>query len=810
MFKSISGTVRYVFSSMVAIALFAISLQAQSTGTVRGTVVDPLGKLVPNAKLVLVQDDKDIVEGNSDAQGSFSLAVPSDGRYSLRVKAAGFATQTIPTVLVTSRKSEELRVTLNIGPLAQQVVVSATGVAIPESQVGASISVIDQEQIQALNKLDVLENLRLVTGAQVSQISQRGGATSLYIRGGEADFNKVLIDGIPINAIGGGFDYAELSNNGVGNLEVMRGANSVLYGSDALSGVVNITSTRGTTPLALLKYSVDGGNFGTLNQDVSLAGAFHALDYFSEFSRFDTQGSVPNESFHNATTSTNVGWQLNPTTGLRATFRRTASGLGSPNGILLYGVPDDSFQTNHNTYGGISAQQQTTEKWHNFAQFSYAQFDSTFENPSPTGEPFDPFGFGPNYLGKNFTIRGANGYSVTGQAILDFGPPPAYPQKFPDYEARRSVDAQSDYQFLKDWTGVFGFRYEHENGAGFTRGNYSTFLQGHGSIAHRLFTTFGVGLEHNSFFGFAATPRVSMAYYLRQPSHNGAIGDTKLKFNFGKGIKEASTFQQSGALINLLTPDQIAQFNVGPIGPERSRTFDFGIEQRLWSGRSLLSATFFYNTFYDLIAFLNPTALISIGVPPDVANATQNTTGGAYVNATSERMKGAELEYKMDLGHGLLFQGQYTYLDGVITKAFGNPAFNDTFPTIPIGAFSPLEGARPFRRAPHSGSLALIYSRQKFTGAFTGYLVSRRDDSTFLADGFFGNSMLLPNRNLAPGYQKFDLSGSYALKPYVKVYASMENLFSQHYQAVFGFPALPFAFRGGMTLTIGGERGWWK
>ena len=501
---------------------------------------------------------------------------------------------------------------------------------------------------------------------------------------------------------------------------------------------------------------------------------------------------------------------MNPTTGIRATFRRASTGLGNPNGILFFGIPDDSFQTSHDTYGGVSAQQQTTEKWHNQVQFSYAQFDSTFENPSPTGEPFDPFGFGPNYLGKNVTIRGANGFSVTGQAILDFGPPPPYPQQFPDYEARRSVYAQSDYQFFKDWTGVFGFRYEHENGEGITRDNYSTFLKGHGSIAHRFFTTFGVGLEHNSFFGFAATPRVSMAYYLRQPTNTGAIGDTKLKFNFGKGIKEASTFQQSGALINLLTPEQITQFHVGPIGPARSRTFDFGIEQRFWSGRALLGATFFYNDFYDLIAFLNPAALISIGVPPDVANATQNTTGGAYVNATSERMKGAELEYKMDLGHGLLFQGQYTYLDGVITKAFGNPSFNDAFPTIPIGAFSPLEGARPFRRAPHSGSLALIYTRQKFTGAFTGYLVSRRDDSTFLSDGFFGNSMLLPNRNLAPGYQKFDLSGSYAIKPYVKVYTSMENLFSQHYQATFGFPALPLTFRAGMTFTIGGERGWWK
>jgi vitamin B12 transporter len=807
---SISGNVRHFLGAIIAIILFALSLQAQLTGTVRGTVVDPLGKLVPNAKLVLVQDDKDVVEGKSDANGLFNLATPNAGRYSLRVEAAGFATQTIPTVLVTSGKSEELTVTMNIGPLAQQIVVSATGVAVPESQVGASISVIDEDQIQALNKLDVLENLRLITGSQVVQVGQRGGAASLYIRGGESDFNKVLVDGIPINAIGGGFDYAELSNDGVGNLEVMRGANSVLYGSDALSGVVNITSTRGTTPLPQLKYSIDGGHFGTLNQDASLAGAFRGFDYFSEFSRFDTQGSEPNESFHNATTSTNVGWQLNPTTSIRATFRRASTGLGSPNALLFYGIPDNSFQTNHNTYGGVSAQQQTTRKWHNSVQFSYAQSDSTFENPSPTGEPFDPFGFGPNYLGKTVTIRGANGYSVTGQAILDFGPPPPYPQQFPDYEARRSVDAQSDYQFFKDWTGIFGFRYEHENGSGITRDNYSTFLQGHGSIAHRFFTTFGVGLEHNSFFGFAATPRVSMAYYLRQPTNTGAIGDTKLKFNFGKGIKEASTFQQSGALIDILTSEQIKQFNVGPIGPQRSRTFDFGIGQRFWSGRSLLDATFFYNDFYDLIAFLSPAALISIGVPPDVANATQNTTGGAYVNATSERMKGAELEYKMDLGHGLLFQGQYTYLDGVITKAFGDPSFNDAFPTIPIGAFSPLQGARPFRRAPHSGSLALIYTRQKFTGAFTGYLVSRRDDSTFLSDGFFGNSMLLPNRNLAPGYQKFDLSGSYAIKPYAKIYTSIENLFSQHYQAAFGFPNLPFTIRAGMTFTIGGERGWWK
>jgi vitamin B12 transporter len=146
----------------------------------------------------------------------------------------------------------------------------------------------------------------------------------------------------------------------------------------------------------------------------------------------------------------------------------------------------------------------------------------------------------------------------------------------------------------------------------------------------------------------------------------------------------------------------------------------------------------------------------------------------------------------------------------VVTKAFGDPSFNPLFPDIPIGAFSPLEGARPFRRAPHSGSLALFYNRKKLSSSLTGYLVSRRDDSTFLSDANFGNTLLLPNRNLVPGYQKFDLSLGYSVTRYAKLYTSIENLLSQHYQPTFGFPAAPFEIRAGMTFTLGGERGWRK
>jgi vitamin B12 transporter len=810
-----AALVRSVRWSALAALLFflvGISASAQSQNILRGRINDPVGRSVSNAKVVALQDGQEVAHTTSNADGAYELSVPSGGRYDIRVEAEGFAPATISAVFIAAGKSTEAAPTaLAIGPLAQNVVVSATGTAIPDTQVGASISVIDSEQIQTLNKLDVLENMRLIPGVQIVQTGQRGGITSLFIRGGNSDFNKILVDGIPVNQIGGAFDFAELSNNGIGNIEVLRGSNSVLYGSDALSGVVNVSSPRGTTVIPEIKYSVDGGNFGTLHQDVSLSGAFHDFDYFSEFSRFDTQGSLPDSYFHNGTVSANLGYQWNPTTGIRATVRHAATGLGSPNALDLYGIPDDSWQSNRNTYIGVTAQNQTTRRWHNSVQFAFAQFSSIFENPSPTGEPFDPFAgtpfdSGPNYLGNLVTVKGANGFAVTGQAILDFSG--TYPMISPDYEARRSVYAQSDYNFFGDWTGVFGFRYEHENGEGFTRDNYTTSIEGHGSLGHRFFTTFGGGFEHNSFFGFAATPRVSMAYYLRRPSNTGLFGETKLKFNFGEGIKEASTSQQASALISLLTPAQISQFNVQPIGPERSRTFDFGVDQRLFNGRSILGITLYYSNFYNLISFLGTGDLISIGVPADVANSTP--FGGAYVNATSQRTKGAEIDYKMDLGHGFLFQGNYTYTDGLVTKAFGVPSFNPLFPDIAIGAFSPLEGARPFGIAPHSGSVALFYNHRKFNGAFTGYLVGRRDESTFLFDEFFGNSMLLPNRNLSAAYQKFDLSAAYALKPYLTVYTGVENLFSQHYDAAFGFPALPFTIRAGMRFTLGGERGWWK
>jgi vitamin B12 transporter len=781
--------------STVVIVL-AGNFTAYAQQTVQGTVTDQLGAVVKDAKVTLQRGDKSAGDAATNAEGAFTFSSVAEGRYHVQVSAPGFATYTGPEVFVGSIGTTTLNAILQLSAISQGVSVSATGSQVPIAQVGSSVSVIDQQDIEAQNKLDVLENLRQVAGAQIVQTGQHGGETSLFIRGGDYDFNKIMIDGAPANSIGGAFDFAQLSNGGVASIEVLEGANSVLYGPDALAGVVNITTQRGTSFIPTLSYSVDGGNFGTLNNSVSLGGDFHQFDYFVLFSRLDTQGSYANDFFHNDTYVGNFGYKINSNTELRVIYRSNWTDAGTPNAILFYGISDAAAERNQNQYLSATLKNQTTKRWHNLVRFAFAQLNSTYIDPFQVGM-IDANG---DSLGTVVTIRGANGYSVTGQAILDFAG--AYPEISPDYEARRSVYLQSDYNFYKEWTFTAGIQYEHEDGEGFTRNNYNSLIELHGNLAHRLYVTAGGGLVDNAVFGFAAVPSVSVAYYLRKPSGNEFFSETKLRFNFAKGIKEPSTYEQANQLYALLTPAQRTEYDVSQVGPERSRVFDFGIQQGFWHDRSRLELTYFQNRFYDLLTYLDPAALVSVGVNPGAAAASEF---GAYINASSEKFKGAQVQIVTELGHGLRAQANYTYLDGVVTQTFGAPAYNPAFPGIPIGAFEPLLGARPFRRPPQSGSFALYYARHKFTAALTGYLAGRSDDSTSLDDANYGNTMLLPNRNLDPSYQKIDLGGRYAVRPWVSVYTSIENIFSEHYQPAIGFPALPFAIRAGLTFTIGGD-----
>jgi vitamin B12 transporter len=447
---------------------------------------------------------------------------------------------------------------------------------------------------------------------------------------------------------------------------------------------------------------------------------------------------------------------------------------GEPNAIQLFGIPDDAGQKEQETFIGATFQQQTTSQWRNLLRYGALRLRSQFTDYSPTGIPYNSPVVGPLYIGAPIVIRGANGYSVSGQAAFQF--PGAYPNQFITSTDRDFVYAQTTYQVKPQLTALLGFRYEAERG--FTqssfgkspadRRNYSYTLQVAGNLANRFYYTLGSGIENNAIFGVEATP--------------------------------LSNGQQL-----------ISQFHVTPIGAERSRTYDGGIEQSLFEGRAKLEITYFHNEFTHMVEFVPMQGLIDIGVPQPIAQALQF---GATVNSQAFRAQGGEAELECRSGRGLVARSGYTYLDAVVQRSFTSdaigPSFNtaSTFPTIPIGAFSPLTGARPFRRAPHSGYLALAYHHSRWAASLTGTFVGRRDDSDFLSDKDGGTSLLMPNRNLDAAYQKVDIGGSYQVNHSLSVYTDLQNLLSEHYAEAFGYPALPFTFRSGIRITLGGET--WK
>lgn len=803
----------FLILSSIVFAAFA-SGKTYNSASVHGVVADSLGAPVVHAEVTLLSGGKPTAHVETGPKGEFRFDAVAPGHYRVRVEAKGFAPFDSALTEARSGATVALPIALTVGPLREQTVVSDTGWTTPASQVGAPVSVIDRRELAALNKLDVLDALRLVPGVNVVQEGERGGVASIFVRGGNSDFNKVLIDGIPANEIGGVYDFSNLAASAVDEIEVFQGPNSILYGSDALASVIQVTTRQGTTPVPEITYSVDGGNFDSLRQEASIGGVIRRFDYFSDFMRFDTGNSLPNSSFHNATYAGNFGWQPTSQSSLRFTLHHDATGVGSANALADYGIPDSSFQRQQDTYMGLTAQDQTTSRWHNQVRLTSSTIHYTFDTPSPSGISFEG-----NYLGLPVNLCGANGYCAGGQAILDYGG--VYPSIYQSPTTVRSARVQSDYDFAPQLSLTGGFQYTHESGftqssgsarTNDTRDNYDTFIEGRASLGQRAFATAGVGFEQNAVFGFAATPRVSLAYYLRRPSSNAFWGRTKARFNFGEGIQEPSIFDEGSSLYTILTglatgPSLIQQYHVSPIGAERSRDYDLGVEQGLWGERALLGVTVFRERFYNLIDYVPDSALPQLGVPGPVITAIPF---GAEVNSDSFRSQGAEADFQMRLVRNLSLKAGYTYLDDVVTQSFSSdalsPSFNPALPSIPIGVFAPLVGARPFRRPPHSGSLVLTYARDRFGLNLNGYFVSRSDDSTGLTDLNFGTTLLLPNRNLLAGYQLLDFSGWFDLRRGVTLFTSMGNILSEHYQAAFGYPALPFTFRAGVRFTLGGEK----
>jgi iron complex outermembrane receptor protein/vitamin B12 transporter len=796
---------------------FTALLFASPLPVIRGTVSDPSGAVIPNAKVELVENGVPVAAVFTDARGQYSISRKLAPGSRLRVSDAGFSTADKSIEPQGNDGELALDFVLQLASFSEQITVTSTGTPTPQAQLGAAVTVLSSTDYAGTR--DLQEGLRNVPGLQAAQVGQAGGTTQLYIRGGGSDANKVLLDGIPANDIGGNVEFANITSAAIAQAEVLRGPNSVLYGSDALAGVVSLTTARGSTPLPLVTYLVDGGNFGTYRQEASMGGQRKQFDYFTDYARFDTDNSTPDSKFHNGTFAGNFGWTPSPRSSVRATLHHDQIASGQPNAIQLYGIPTDAKLANEDSYFGVTWEDHTAANWNNLVRYGGVRLRSDYTEFAPTGIPqYDGSGNLLDYLGAPVTLRDAMGNTVSGQALYQ------YVETYPNYDPvstdKDFVYAQSNYHFNPHALGLVAFRYEDERGYSYgqtnsvERGNFSYTFELQGDIHSRLFYTLGGGLEKNGLFGFAATPRVSLAWQ--------AASGTKLRASFGKGIKEPAVFDQIESLYALLLlpgsqpqGDQlIAQDHIAPIGPENSRSYDGGVDQLFRGGRVRASLSLFHNEFTNGIEYIPPQGLTDLGLPASIVTIAEDTNYGATVNSKAYRAQGIEAEVESQLTRDWFVRAGYTYVDARIQQSFSNDTgmvvTNSALPSsessTPIGVFSPLAGARPFRIAPHTGYFQSGYRHGKLLAALRGTLVSRRDDSDFLEyDANGGTSMLLPNRNLVGAYQKLDLTTSYQATRSVAVEGSFQNLLSEHYSEAFGYPALPFMFRLGFKFTLGGE-----
>jgi vitamin B12 transporter len=784
---------------------------------VRGTVTDPLGAVVVGAKVQLVQGQAAIAVSTTDATGAFEIRSTESGRFILLTSAATF-TPGISTDFYGGRTSVVTHnVTLEIASVTAQVSVTATGIPTPIQQISASVTIIPQAELATT--VGIVDALRQGPGVAVVQTGQYGGVTSLFVRGGNSTANKVLIDGISANDVGGTFDFGNISSTGLTGYELYRGSNSALYGTDAGASVVNFETPRGSSLRPVLDYSGDAGNFHTYRNEAALSGAWNKLDYYTAFSRFDTSNAIPLDRFHSATSVANIGYDIASNTQARFTIRNAVSANGLPQAHDFYGISADGKQGDQDLYSGLTVENRFAGNWHNLVRYDIARKREQEQQFTNVGTPmtFDD-GFGgtfTEYFGNVVTIRGANGYTATGQASF-------FIPNEDSVSNRDELYYQSDYTFPHRITAFFGFRYQNERGSFVTsyenekiqRTNYQYTLQFQGDIKNRFFYSVGGGVEKNHLYGITGTPRLGFAYVPVRTSGRRFHG-TKIRANAATGVQEPTLALEFASLYKLLlnagdTAD-IIKYNITPAGPQRSRTYDVGVDQNILGEKLIFKATYFHNTFDHQLEGIGAGALEQVfGFPPSVVDSVYSP----YLNSLAFRAQGFEAEAQYQPFRHLFLRGGYTYLDAVVIQSFSTDAStngtynsNPNLPGIPIGAEGPLVGARPFRRPPNAGYFAVQYTLKNFSTSLKGAFASRSDDSTFL-DGFdtnFGNTLVLPNRNLDFGYAKLDANLLYAATTHVTIFTQLDNLLSQQRIGPIGYPSLPFTIRAGLKIRIGGQ-----
>lgn len=523
----------------------AQSTQTKSTATITGNLSDPSGAAVVGASIVTEpagSSAANSIHATSGLDGGFVLTL-APGTY--RVTIAHRAFERVErefTVAAGDARTWDVRLTLE--RLSSSVVVTASAQAESVEDVPVPVDIITRQDIDDRQETFLLPMLQSAEGASIARLGPFGGIGSFFLDGGNSYYTKVFIDGAPVNQPGGAVDFSNFTTDNIDKIEVVHGASSALYGSDAMSGVIQVFTHRGDTATPVIELEGDGGMFQAGHGSALISGLLGAFDYSASASYFDTNGQGPGDGFRDTTLSGNFGYRFSETDTVRLALRNTASDAGQPGQTLL--PPQD---------GGIVIGQHS--QLHDFSSDLAWDFKP--------GEQWDAH------------------ISAFESRFQDLEVSPAFGSFLSKFN-RAGSDDRLNYSFPNGGV-TFGYYLEQENGPQ-PRFNQAGYVEGRYKVGRRLNLVAGVRAEANAFFGTRVVPRAGASYALR--FGRGFWGPTKVRASYGEGIVEPEMFPAGCTPI---------------LSPEQSTTFDVGVDQYVASDRARLSVTYFHNDFHNIVSF---------------------------------------------------------------------------------------------------------------------------------------------------------------------------------------------------------------
>lgn len=625
------------------------------------------------------------------------------------------------------------------------IVVSPTTIPTPAVQIASSVTVITSADIERQHYLTVPDTLTAVPGLNVVQSGGPGGQTSVFIRGTNSNQVKVLIDGVdasdPSNP-NGAFDFAHLLTGDIARIEVLRGPQSGLYGSDAIGGVISITTKKGEGP-AKITASLEGGSFQTFNQTAGLSGSQGGFNYAFNVLHFRA-GSVPvtplnllvpgekrnNDNYDNWTYSSRLGADLSDNLAVNLIGRYTEAKHGLTADDAVNFPPNSApevlqdTQRNHQLFTrGEVVWSLLDGRFKNFFGVNYSNQWTWFFDPNP--DSFNPFGsVAPpiTNVGQRlkFDWRGEIGVAPGQTLVLGLE----------DQKESLRTDSTATEPGVQTTTTA-------------STGNKAAYVELQSEFNKRFFFVSNIRYDDNDSFGAHTTWRIA-------PNFIVPGTETKLKATYGTGFKAPTLVE---LFVNNPSLFQVANPN---LQPEISTGYDFGFEQPVLNGRVNFGLTYYRNDVRNLIV--------------NVFNGATFTA--TYVNVGRANMYGIESFASAAVTDELKVRVDYT------TTHTRDETTNLGLLRRPGNKTSVVAIWTPLNQLTLSATVVHVSS----------WVDVNRDTAVFIP------------RLDAPSYTTVNLAANYNVTKNVTVFARADNMFNYQYQNPYGFLRPGLGVYGGLRI----------